>query len=316
MRHGPMCGSRTVSRVLLVAAMLTCVSAAYASPNDTRWIGTQGDWFDPANWSSGVPSSELYAAWINNGGTAVVSSGSAVADYIELGQPQGVGGMLQTGGQVSVYSDVILGTGSSGDWGSYTISGGTLSTRVMDLAGGELNITNNAANVLVDNRLWAADGSRIEAVPGTTIAAGIVQIYCFKPQEPNFADLANIKFIVTATYEVGGKDLGPVEAGFEKNFALRAFEVGSGTVHLYDYCDTQLDGWDIPEALYVDSLIFPPNSRLRLGGVNVYYHHLQMDPTATIDYSRGGAIMFVPEPATLSLLALGGLLALGRRKRA
>ena len=52
------------------------VFAAIAAGGDTYWQhdpGSPGDWFDPANWTAGVPSSVTYdEAYIENGGTAQV----------------------------------------------------------------------------------------------------------------------------------------------------------------------------------------------------------------------------------------------------
>ncbi|GAF96351.1 unnamed protein product, partial [marine sediment metagenome] len=48
-----------VAMVVFVAMLSGLVNTAYA--DDTYWIGTTGDWFDPGNWLYKVPESGDWA---------------------------------------------------------------------------------------------------------------------------------------------------------------------------------------------------------------------------------------------------------------
>jgi hypothetical protein len=78
-----------------------------------------------------------------------------------------------------------------------------------------------------------------------------------------------------------------------------------------DLFDNQTDS-NAPEALYVQDLIVNPGSELWLNGLHLYANGTLVNPGDGSLY--GGGAIYVPEPATLFLLALGGLVALQRRK--
>ena len=121
--------------------ILFVVSLAGASSPETRWRGTPqtiGDWFNPANWSEGVPTDE-HDAYIQNSGIASIASGDAFAEDIYIGRPvryyspgmepffnsSGIGALVQTGGTLSIQSSVSL-SGQMDTPGTYTLIGGTL----------------------------------------------------------------------------------------------------------------------------------------------------------------------------------------------
>ena len=58
--------------------------SAEAVGADTNWIGTNGSWFDPTNWDTGVPASGTVVA-INNGGTPQVAGPGAAASSMKIG---------------------------------------------------------------------------------------------------------------------------------------------------------------------------------------------------------------------------------------
>ena len=113
-----------------------CVSVVLG--DETSWQGTPetvGDWFDPANWSAGVPTDEHYA-YIRNSGTVSIGYGDAMARSLRLGHIWSfreplmpgsdlVGALIQTGGTLSVTQSVYIG-GPMDSPSSYTLIGGKL----------------------------------------------------------------------------------------------------------------------------------------------------------------------------------------------
>lgn len=82
-----------------VALSLTCGARA----EDTYWEhdpGLPDEWSVAGNWSAGVPT-DADSAWIDNGGTAHVSSGLAEADCLYVGDVHS-GTYLQTGGTAEI----------------------------------------------------------------------------------------------------------------------------------------------------------------------------------------------------------------------
>ena len=110
--------------VVCVAALALPVQAA-----DTTWQydpNVSGDWFEANNWDNGVPTA-ADTAYITNGGTAEISTGSAEADYLCLGSTTGQSGTLvQPGGALTENHELYLGH-DSGATGNYELAGGSLS---------------------------------------------------------------------------------------------------------------------------------------------------------------------------------------------
>src|SRR6476620_9907803 len=70
--------ARTAGGAIFLSGCLL-LGLAPAGFTQTIWTGQSGDWFQPVNWSDGVPTSSTDAAEINNGGTAQIETGAAAA---------------------------------------------------------------------------------------------------------------------------------------------------------------------------------------------------------------------------------------------
>lgn len=92
----------------------------------TIWQAESGDWFQPVNWSDGVPTSSTDAQ-INNGGTAQIEAGAAAASNLYLGfGAADLGNLLVSGsGSLQVTSGLAIGNAGTG---SLTIQGGATVT--------------------------------------------------------------------------------------------------------------------------------------------------------------------------------------------
>jgi hypothetical protein len=106
-------------------------------------------------------------------------------------------------------------------------------------------------------------------------------------QSPECFDCTNAIFRLNGleprTFEVGGRNLGSVPAGFESNFAIGTVEVAAdGNVTFTDAFDNDAEGQGpCTEALYVHELILGANSTVKLDNCRVYYETL-VDYGATL----------------------------------
>ena len=97
-----------------VCTMAVCVSLTSLAPAaDTYWIGGTGNWSTDSNWDMGEPLSSYppYNTYINNGGTAHITSGNDEYSYsLYLGKKFGDSGTIEmTGGKLSVSYQLSIG---------------------------------------------------------------------------------------------------------------------------------------------------------------------------------------------------------------
>ncbi len=193
----------------------------------------------------------------------------------------------------------------------------------------ELAISHPTAELVIDRALngspaagYAAfhRNSQLSAVPGSHIRMRDTRFLLESDEPENFADLINLTLTFEGSPEDGkhmevmGLDVGPVDAGFDLNFALGTLELGGegfGWVKLDDWADNHPDS-EVAEALYVDTLILHAESILELNGFNLYYRHL-VDEGGTV-IGAGGAMVLVPEPGGAGWI-LAGLMGLAWRGR-
>ncbi len=130
---------KAVTYILLTLSFLSLLSPAPARAQwgdgtglvATYWQGTPGKpgrWFDPLNWTAGVPT-EGTTAYINNGGTAILHehtlSAAAAARELFLGGKR-PGTIDHISGSMNVLGGLWLGHGGWGP-GTYNLSGGRFS---------------------------------------------------------------------------------------------------------------------------------------------------------------------------------------------
>lgn len=158
----------------LAAASLFATSALA----QTTWSnpGT-GDWYTGTNWSDGAPTGST-SATIGLGGTSTISSGSASAGLVILGDTTGTGALNLTGGSLTTGSHLVLGT-IGGNQGSLTVSGSNTSLTI----GQNLAIGDSSAGVFtlsagqVTALVATLGGGNIAASGTATVSGGHLEIY-------------------------------------------------------------------------------------------------------------------------------------------
>jgi T5SS/PEP-CTERM-associated repeat protein len=118
---------------------------------ETVWTDGTGDWFNPANWSAGVPNSSVIAL-INNGGTAQITSGAAAASELELGVGAQDVGTLSTSGSGNLQDEGSLYVARSGTGTLNVVNGSVVSSTRFII--GENSGSNGTATVSGSGSMW------------------------------------------------------------------------------------------------------------------------------------------------------------------
>ncbi len=129
---------------------------APAGFTQTIWQAQAGDWFQPVNWSDGVPDSATDAQ-INNGGTPEIAAAAAAVNNFTLGLNAGDFGNLIVAGAGRLDVTRQLSVGLAGI-GSLTIEDGAIVTD--DTAGIGSFPDTSAGTVVVDGAgsTWSNNG--------------------------------------------------------------------------------------------------------------------------------------------------------------
>ncbi|MCY2931694.1 MAG: PEP-CTERM sorting domain-containing protein [Planctomycetota bacterium] len=256
-------------------------------------------------------------AYVKTGGTV---SGVTVGSF----QP---GSFRQTGGTTTGSITVM---GQSGGYGTCLLEGGVV--RVSTLAADPAGVSTPSGpdtlglwapvSLTISSSFYLGARSAFTAEPGAAVHMAGASFDNHSTDPAALAGLGNLTMVFEggssqfATLETGGRDLGAANAGMTANFALAGLRVGGtnvAKVRLADATDNQ-PAWTGKDALYVGTLALGPGSTLDLNGLHLYYDSGTIDPNATV-ILNGGSLTRIPEPATLALLALGGLAVIRKRQK-
>ena len=115
--------SSTLSKLVFLSLLFAALFLAPLHAADTYWQhdpATPADWFDPLNWSAGLPTSSD-TSYIQNGGTVVIANGTAFSRDFNIAYAAATSGSVdQTGGSLTGHQLFVGNTGT----GSFTQSGG------------------------------------------------------------------------------------------------------------------------------------------------------------------------------------------------
>jgi len=304
---------RRSSLVVLLACLL--VNSAFAA---TDWLNQIGQWNEDYKWSNGVPigdeeirlrgddslcvlsSVQTWSDLSNNrtrvyeGATLIITDGGELTGpgWLRVGAGN-AGTVYQTGGLLKLQEGrdntrLVIGD-SGGSDGHYTISGGTLTYESGD---GHLTLGDRGGTGTFT--VWGS---------GSTIQMNSLRV---GGRDSGRAATGTLEFLIdelgVTPIQVNDVILDP--AGDDSMASLIVDLIGIG------------DGDLVPEYLLVDNTGDDP--------VEGIFDGMPEGTTLTLDTTpyyltyvggTGNDIMLVPEPATVVLLGLGGLIATVRRPR-
>lgn len=231
------------------------------------------------------------------------------------------------GGSVQAGS-VLVAHDNGGPAGTLSIGQGTLTAERLrvsapiNLRDGYLLLNSADSRVIVSDELSFGTRAHVSAVPGATIHMNGAILDNRATDAAAMAGLNNIALRFSGEVatidqlEVASRNLGPVLAGFDQNFALGELSV-SGVQYGLRLADAFDNLGDVAanEHLYVRHLAIGPNTIFDLSGRTVYYLSASIDPTATIFTGAGGQLVAVPEPSPTTLAVAAGVLVLIHRCR-
>jgi fibronectin-binding autotransporter adhesin len=138
-----------------MVALLALAALLPAARADNEWVlssGTSGLWGTPTNWLIPMVPLSTDNVLIANGGTAVISTGTATALKLFIGGTATSGGLQIDGGLLTLGSELVMGSGSGGAGAVTQTAGGAAATSMTlgrgrgsvgtyDLSGGTLALS-------------------------------------------------------------------------------------------------------------------------------------------------------------------------------
>lgn len=155
----------TAGVTLLLALSVLVLSAVLpAAAQTTQWNGSQSsDWFDPANWSNGVPDAgtEARIAWFG-GSSPVLTSGTTIR-RLNMGSNNQTLTIVQ-GAELNILQDVAIGTS-----GTLNVGNGSVVVNGASTVGGGITVDDGDISFLANLTM---NGSAVFTVQTGTVNIG------------------------------------------------------------------------------------------------------------------------------------------------
>jgi hypothetical protein len=298
------------------------------------WQGTTGSWFTSGNWNGGVPNSTIFSQ-INNGGTAQIASGGAAASTLILGAGAGDSGTLSISGTGTLTTT----TEYVGEFGSGTVnqSGGTNNVGTLNMAtgdfhaigaytlsGGVLNVGTMIVGYSSNTAGFVQTGGTLSVTGSMTIAEGNMSIANVSDSVPS---IYNEKLLALAGAD-GGQSAGDltVAGNFNTNGVLDIGLGGAAAGSQYavlDITGTPSLGGELEISLSNGFAPYPGETfniidcSAHPGTFSSVVYPNDLGHPFTVSYTSSGVnVTFVPEPGSLTLMAMGSLALMRRKRRA
>ena len=302
-------------RLSLVALLVTFFSSGVFASND--WVSYVGNWTDPAGWSESRPPSGAEEVKVR-GQEAICTLNTSTGDW-GVGQRMRVyegarliiedgaellgtgwmrvgatdtGYLVQTGGLLRLTQGKDTGKLGVGDQagsdGSYTISGGSLA------------YSGDGGDLLIGARGGRGTFTIVSAEP--SIAMNNLYV-------GNQAGASG-----TLEFQIGAAGVSPI------NLAGTAYLDPEGTDTVAALILSLLDAPPVEQDILlitgtIQGTFDTVNGAPAAEGASVALNFAGSDYAYTLTYADGVALQWVPEPATLLLFGLGGLIVAARRPR-
>ena len=335
----------------LAVHLTACLSAS----DETKWtLAGTGNWSDPRNWTAGVPVYDSYAE-INNGGTAEITAGTADCRMLWIGRwaaEFGPGHVRQTGGRLTIRDYLSIGYSVSGS-SSYVLEGmgelrcdyeyvgyqgagtfiqtsgdnrGTgfpfrLSVGYLSNAIGRYELSGGTLVAYEEVIGYEGSGTFSQTSGANTTSYVIIAQESGSSGEYRIsADsvLSASVILCHGTFEVlgGSASINSRDLIFDGELVTRVDETGISTINVSQTaslgCGTGT--WNVVD----EGAPFGRfNVVVAAGGVSGGFREPRLPGPDWAWGLDGGTLWLehIPEPATLSLLALGGLAMIRRRRK-
>jgi hypothetical protein len=283
-----------------------------------------------------VINAQSASLYIGDQAVLLLSPGSDLlsqfASVVNEGRVHYVGAPLtvRQGGRLSgsgLYNDRVIvegvfevGTGQRAQLPEgMTVDGGVLQLRfdgalvTRDLAiDGKLELSSQA-DLEVTHTLRLGQAADLDVEQGGYIRMTGTDFQNVCDDDAGCGDLANLTLVygretpVLDTFEIAGRDMGPVLAGFDGNFTVGKIVLGDDELIAHVQLVNEQRNLAEHEALYVRELLVAEGSVLDLNGSSLYALEFQSAGSVV-----NGAVTVVPEPMALGALIIGGMTLLGR----
>jgi len=316
--------------MLITPSTTTCLAftafvtlAAYSPTASAATFNGSGLVQDAGNWTGGLPTTAGNVGIIGAGDSGEVGNTTALATEVSVNglfiDQQG-GNIFSTSFRGSEFVSTV-----------WTISGGTMNTLGQSWTsgssltlngGGAINVDSGRDFLLSNGSTFTMDGGTMSVGDQFSSAStgGTFNLNAGTLTVGNFGT----GFNSSGTYNFNGSSLTAGSYGSSQKVSARTINFGAaaGTVEItgnFDALNTTIDwtagsNYTLTIGSLLDTGVATTYETLYTEG-QILFEGANTDPFASVFSVSGNTLSLIPEPASLALMGLGGLLMLGRGRR-